>query len=517
MGQRAPALTAFAHREEAPTRWWIVVAAISIVGGALRFHQIGEQPLWLDESFSWWMARQSLPELLHALITIDHHPPLFYLLFKVWLGWFGDSESALRSFSALASTLAIPLYALAAAKMTSPRIGIVAAFLLAISPFQIQYAQEARMYALLTLMGAFALVALAEIFFSPGASDKRKAWLLLPLVEAGAMLTHNTATVLVPVALNGAVFALWLARRRGKVDAIAQQSFWYKWLAIQGAALLLWAPWASGFVQQVQSVESGFWIAPPDLWAVWTTLGTLSFAHLPDWLPQRDYWAWFALILVAVGVWQWRRSVATSAFLLVLWLLPPLIELLVSLRTPIFYDRTLIWTALPYYMLLARGMVWPRGHWRVVPRGWLAMSLAGLVMLSSLGVRNYYKTFEKEAWNRAAQFLAGDAMSDDLVLFHASWAELPFRYYYPADAPHVRFHGVPADLFNAGELEPPMTRDALPRLHMLIENRDSVWLVYSHWWYTDPDGLLLDALNRQLDLVDEQRWPGIRILHFRRF
>lgn len=517
MGQRAPALTAFERGEEAPaTGWGITVAAITILGGALRLYQIGEQPLWLDEAFSWWMARQSLRDLFRLLVTVDHHPPLFYLLLKVWLGWFGDSEGALRLLSALASTTAIPLYARAATKMAGPRIGLVAALLLAIAPFQIQYAQEARMYALLTLTVALVFVALANIVFSSAATGRRTAWLLLSFAEAGAMLTHNTATVLVPVALNGAVVALWWARRRDKSNGIWKKEFRYLWPASQGAALLLWSPWTSGFVRQAQRVESGFWIAPPDLWAVWTTLGTLSFAHLSDWLPQRDYWAWFALILVAVGLWQWRRSMATSAFLLVLWLLPPLVELVVSVRTPIFYDRTLIWTALPYYLLLARGIVWPRDHRRMVRSGWLASALAGWVMLCALGAWNYATTFEKEAWNRAVQFLAGEANSQELVLFHASWAELPFRYYYPDDAPPLRFHGVPADLFEAGELEPPMTHEALPRLHALIENRESVWLVYSHWWYTDPDGLLLDALHSQLDLIDEQRWPGIRVLHFRR-
>ena len=49
-------------------------------------------------------------------------------------------------------------------------------------------------------------------------------------------------------------------------------------------------------------------------------------------------------------------KLAWALLLLSLVLTPFLGELLVSLRRPIFYDRTLIWTTLPYYMLMAVGI-----------------------------------------------------------------------------------------------------------------------------------------------------------------
>jgi hypothetical protein len=333
------------------------------------------------------------------------------------------------------------------------------------------------------------------------------------------MLTHNTATILVPLALNAAIGGLWLLQRRGwasELVGLAQRNFYRSWIFSQLGVLLLWSPWAMAFVRQAQVVDGDFWIEAPKLWDVWIAFGNLTYAYLPTWLPQRDYMTWLAVGLVVWGIWQWRGSGAVTWLLLCLWLLPPAVELLASLRRPIFYDRTIIWTTLPYYLLIGRGIVIPIGArqwWRL---GWLLLTLSLVGALCGLGVWNYYSAFEKEDWDEAALFVANKVQPESLILFHASWAELPFDYYYPADAPALEQHGVPADLFDAAALEPPMTEADVPRVLALIEGRDDIWLVYSHWWYTDPVGLLLRVLDDELTVVEEREWPGIQVIHYQR-
>jgi hypothetical protein len=93
----------------------------------------------------------------------------------------------------------------------------------------------------------------------------------------------------------------------------------------------------------------------------------------------------------------------------------------------------------------------------------------------------------------------------DLILFNATWMQIPFDYYFHrlSDAPVVE-HGAPVDLFDRGVLEPKMAESDLPRLRSLIDGHGRVWLVYSHNWYTDPDGLIPLALEEKLDL--QARW-----------
>ena len=509
-------------------KWWLsALLLVTLAGSAQRFAALDAKTLWLDEAFSLWMARHSLPQLFDWLVRIDHHPPLYYALLHFWIGWLGDSPSALRSLSALTSSMAIPLYALAARQLAGARVGVVAALLLAIAPFHIRYAQETRMYGVLTLAVALLLFALATLLRPELEKQGRGqwwAWALLAVAEASVMLTHNTATILVPLALNGAVGGLWLAQHFGwmgqEMAGLARPGFARAWLLAQVGALVLWLPWAWAFVRQAQVVDGDFWIAQPDSWAVWMALGSLTFAYLPDWLPSRDYWTWVGVGLVVWGVWQWRRNGALTWLLLALWLVPPAVELLASLRRPIFYDRTLIWTTLPYYLLVARGIVLPGGVSRWWRDGWLLVSLFLFGTLAGLGVWNYYAEFAKEDWDEVALFVAAEAEPEELLLFHASWAVLPFDYYYVeklvGDAPNLLKYGIPADLFDAGALEPPMTEADVPRVMGLIEGRDTFWLVYSHWWYTDPDGLLLKVLDGEFDVVEDREWPGIRVMRYAR-
>lgn len=78
-----------------------------------------------------------------------HHPPLYYLLMKGWVLFWGHSLTTTRSLSALFSVLALPaLYWLCQELFSSPLVGGLAVALMAVSPLHLLYAQEARQYSL---------------------------------------------------------------------------------------------------------------------------------------------------------------------------------------------------------------------------------------------------------------------------------------------------------------------------------------------------------------------------------
>jgi uncharacterized membrane protein len=79
-------------------------------------------------------------------------PPLYYVLARFWVQWFGNSVAVTRSLSALISLLVFPcLYWLCLELFASPLVGWVAVALMAVSPFHVLYAQEARPYSLWTV------------------------------------------------------------------------------------------------------------------------------------------------------------------------------------------------------------------------------------------------------------------------------------------------------------------------------------------------------------------------------
>ncbi len=181
-----------------------------------------------------------------------------------------------------------------------------------------------------------------------------------------------------------------------------------------------------------------------------------------------------------------------------------------SLRRPIFYDRTLIWTTIPLYLLLAFGLLQLRFKTLIV---------GGLVLLCAvnlLSLQNYYQNFTKEQWREAAASAAGQVRDGDLILFNATWVQIPFDYYFRHFDRAVTEHGVPVDLFDRGVLEPRMAESDLPRLQSLVRDQQRVWLVYSHDWYTDPQRIIPAALEDEFDLVTTETFNGLQILLYER-
>ena len=144
---------------------WLPLAlgvAVLLLAAGLRFHELGAQSLWNDEGNSVVQAGRSLSAIAeHA--ARDIHPPGYYWLLAGWKGLTGDSEFALRSLSALASVLSVAFALALGRRLYGDWAGLAAALLVALNTFSIYYAQEARMYALLALLGAAGMWTLAGL------------------------------------------------------------------------------------------------------------------------------------------------------------------------------------------------------------------------------------------------------------------------------------------------------------------------------------------------------------------
>lgn len=480
---------------------WLLLAALTATAALLRWRQIGEQGVWLDEAFSIWMARRPVPDLFHWIVSIDQHPPLYYLLLRGWMQVAGDGEAAVRSLSALLGTATVPVVYFLARRLLGIAPAVAAALLLVVSPFNVRFAQEARMYTLLVFNASLALLGLASLV----TGDRRLRWWALHVVFCAlTLLSHNTA-VLFLLAVNVAVgAAAFLVRRAQALDLPRLRH----WLLAQAAIVLLWAPWLPSFVRQARAVDNEFWIQPPTARVISDTIRTL----ISYYAPAGATWIWIAaaaaLILAVMAL---ARRPALLALLALLVVTPFAAELLISLRRPIFYDRTLIWTTVPLFVLLAAGLARPRTT--AIPAG---VAIAALLAGNVLSLRGYYDTFTKEQWREAAAYVADRAGENDLLLFNATWVQIPFEYYFDRSGKATEKRGAPVDLFDAGILEPKMTQAAVPALIETVRGRDCVWLVYSHDWYTDPQRIVPRVLRRELMTVGSKRFVGLELQVYQR-
>ena len=127
-----------------------MILAILFLSFVLRVISVN-QSLWIDEATSVLTARDfSFSEIITKFSPGDFHPPLYYLILKIWTAIFGSGEVGVRLLSVMAGVGTVYLIYQIANKFIRVNYSNfpgTAALLLATSGLHIYYSQEARMYA----------------------------------------------------------------------------------------------------------------------------------------------------------------------------------------------------------------------------------------------------------------------------------------------------------------------------------------------------------------------------------
>ncbi|HWP42299.1 MAG TPA: glycosyltransferase family 39 protein, partial [Blastocatellia bacterium] len=105
------------------------------------------------QKYQRYAAEKGLRDTISSLVTEDsEHPPFYFLLVRLWMKWFGDSPGIVRGLSVIFSLLVFPsLYWLCMELFGSRATAWTAVALMAVSPFHVLFAQEARQYSLWAL------------------------------------------------------------------------------------------------------------------------------------------------------------------------------------------------------------------------------------------------------------------------------------------------------------------------------------------------------------------------------
>lgn len=114
-------------------------------------------------------------------------PPLYFIMARFWVQLFGHFPAVTRGFSALISLLAFPcIYWLCLELFQSSLTGWVAMALIAVSPFQVLYAREARNYSLwavFILLSSWALLRAIRV-------KKKSSWVVYSTTVALGLYAH---------------------------------------------------------------------------------------------------------------------------------------------------------------------------------------------------------------------------------------------------------------------------------------------------------------------------------------
>lgn len=262
VGTDAPAVAAPADkaRGRRSIPWGVLAIGVVVAAGVVaRF--VAASHLWLDEALTVNIASLPLSQLTEAL-RHDGSPPLYYAVLHFWMQLFGEGTIAVRALAGVCSVACLPLAWRVGERVGGRTVATSFLVLLALSPFAVQYATEARMYSMAMLLVLAGGLAIANLLERPS----RGLCVAVALVTGALLLTHYYA--LYTVAAVGLVLA-WHAWR-GEERAGARRA-----LLSMVAGSLLFLPWVPVLLYQAAHTGAPWGTTGRGVRTVIDTLGVL--------------------------------------------------------------------------------------------------------------------------------------------------------------------------------------------------------------------------------------------------
>lgn len=258
------------------------------------------------------------------------------------------SETAMRLPSYLAGILAVGALALFVARMGFPRAGALAAWLLAVHPWFLRLAPEARGYAIVFLL-------LPCIFLLAKAVIERGTWTaIVSLTAAEFLILYTWPVIIVTLLFLNAALLVLVGRNFPRPDATTVMARWAAAGFLAGSLfLVLVAPWIPQLLRYLENFlyldfGSGWLKNLGALMVVgspWTESGLLVSPYLEiyPWVSAHPIaftlFAGGAAILIGVGCFHCFRSGGFAAALVPVLLLPgPIIYAVAKLRNGYIFD-----------------------------------------------------------------------------------------------------------------------------------------------------------------------------------
>ncbi|BAZ90458.1 hypothetical protein NIES932_19580 [Raphidiopsis curvata NIES-932] len=214
-------------------------------------------------------------DTVNYLITSDpQHPPLYYIMVRLWAQIFGDSPTGIRSLSTIISLLIFPgVFWICLELFESGIVAWIAMALIAVSPLQLYFAQEARQYALWMVEILISSTALLRSI----RKENTLSWVLYSLTLILGLYTHLLTGLMI---ISHGIYVIIQQQFRLTKTLI-------NYIIYTIIALLIFLPWLIVFINHLDtgvSLTSGYGVrytdSPLELIAVFLVRVTRTFFDL---------------------------------------------------------------------------------------------------------------------------------------------------------------------------------------------------------------------------------------------
>ena len=386
----------------------IIIIGIFMGALALRIYGIAMHDLWFDELISNFYSYESIrgfaelsgESLANYFVKRLAHDPssaFYYLVTYLYSFLFGSGQM-LRFLSVVFSMLALGVFYKLSRLFFDRRVSIYALLIMALSPMQIWYAQEARVYSM-----AVFLVLLTVYCYLRALKTERVIYLILFGLSciSACCASYFSMFLLLPFV----IMFIWDKHGKNKI----------KWALITFLIFLSMIPLFFILASHLSLVRSSFWLPIPSLRIVLNTCVVFVLGY------SSSMWQIYIAPTIFVGLYiygmySYFRSNQKNAVILFLFFLSPIaLTYLISIYViPVYLDRQLFIYSPFYYLLIAKGVLSiKRKLFRIA-----AMSLVMAYIVFSL--MNYYHGFMlPPPKNKKSFYIGMHAKKDYATLMHS--------------------------------------------------------------------------------------------------
>ena len=483
-----------------------------IVAAVVRLVGIGQQSFSIDEIHELRIAHSGLTDIL---TFDDGFPPFYNLLFHLFVP-LGDLAG--RVLSAVFGVATVGVAWAWARRAAGARVGLVAAWFVALAPMCVQLSGEGRAYGLTALLAAASLWTLWIALEEPSPH----AWVRWGIVSAIGIYTHY---------LFAALIAAWLVvaliEVRGKISRAM-------WMGI-GTLALLAAPAAALLSSDlaVQAHHGTGLVAGEVLYSGYRLVAGVSLGpSMQDLLSFgfieaiRATWVWIVVLGPPVGLLlvQGYRALDRVARrrLLCMSILGLGLELGTTAVAGMGFGASYVtWLVVPLAVWLAAGLTRLRSRWR-----WATATVLLVVAVYSLVAQNLDPHHQVGDARSVAAYLESSAAPGQPVLVSGVQSIRPILYYMDrplALALPEKWDPETGRLGYYEDEELPLTgipslatgesdlADALQVLDASAGPGEPYYLVYTQPFYSDRHGELLATLTARDGLTLVQEFAGMDV------
>ncbi|HEX3051196.1 MAG TPA: glycosyltransferase family 39 protein [Aggregatilineaceae bacterium] len=455
----------------------VLLTLILLLGWTLRTHALEERSLWEDEGWTMLLSKGPGLDDVTRTLAADQHPPLYFMVFRLWRDVAGDTEFAGRYLGVLIGMVAVAGMMQFGRSLYNPAVGVLAALLLAVADLHIDLSQEIRHYAALATLSI-----LSSLLYVRWWKKSTRANRIGYVLSSIALLyTHYLGGF---VLFTQVIHMLIMARPWKR---LAEGLFLF------GAVCLGFLPWFFVVIDQ----NSVRWDNPlyyqnslPNNEATYRAVRDAVLGN------QFGVVLGLALLGLVYVLYQqerirFRLRPVWPALYLLIWIgLVAGLTFFINSQKPFLTVRNFLLVLPPLAVLVGHGLA----NLKRAPQIFL-VSVLLVVSLTTVDARRFYPD-----WRSVTQHVTDYHLDHEPVLMDVWVGDFPVRYYIEQqmgeDTPWVSLR----------EWRDTYKGEFVPHMQDYLASIDAFWLIY---WGDKP----MDDYGPALDLAGFQRTATLSVDH----